>query len=216
MVNTLAVAANLHQEPFRRLTTGKELTITIYGDNDFYSQREEVGFPCSLTMSTSHCNAKSILPQLKAGGLSLSSESSKTLPRFNRFHRTFDAVAKTGLGSSAALVTSLVGSLLQLFEVVNLDGPHASDKNRTTVHNLAQFCHCLAQGKIGSGFDVASAVFGSLQYRRFSPTILEDLLNKVALIQSSFLSLVLAYLIFPFFFASLKEIQPRQLTISAR
>ena len=37
------------------------------------------------------------------------------------------------------------------------------------VHNLAQFCHCIAQGsavayhlgKIGSGFDVSAAVYGS-------------------------------------------------------
>lgn len=35
------------------------------------------------------------------------------------------------------------------------------------VHNLAQLAHCTAQGKIGSGFDVAAAVFGSLVYRRF-------------------------------------------------
>jgi phosphomevalonate kinase len=40
------------------------------------------------------------------------------------------------------------------------------------LHNLAQAAHCAAQGKVGSGFDVASAVFGSCLYRRFSPAIL--------------------------------------------
>ena len=112
-------------------------------------------------------------------------------------------MAKTGLGSSAALVTSLVGSLLCLFGVVDLDshnnkkenekaddatvtGPGSnstatspSQHGKDLVHSLGQFCHCLAQGKIGSGFDVASAVYGSVQYRRFSPSILESLLDKV-------------------------------------
>ena len=131
-------------------------------------------------------------------GLSLSSESSRQLPRFNRFNKDFDQVAKTGLGSSAALVTSLVGSLLCLFGVVELEEkaasaggvtspekhekpekPEKKQHGRDLVHSLGQFCHCLAQGKIGSGFDVASAVYGSVQYRRFSPSILESLLDKV-------------------------------------
>lgn len=46
-----------------------------------------------------------------------------------------------------------------------------SDKAR--LHNLAQTAHCAAQGKVGSGFDVASAVYGSCLYRRFSPSLLE-------------------------------------------
>ncbi len=43
------------------------------------------------------------------------------------------------------------------------------------LHNLAQVAHCSAQGKIGSGFDVASAVYGSCLYRRFSPALLSTL-----------------------------------------
>jgi phosphomevalonate kinase len=45
------------------------------------------------------------------------------------------------------------------------------------LHNLAQVAHCSAQGKIGSGFDVASAVYGSCLYRRFSPALLAALPN---------------------------------------
>ena len=79
-------------------------------------------------------------------------------------------VNKTGLGSSAALVTALVGAVLQ----------HCSrqDTSSTTsfadqLHRVAQIAHCAAQGKVGSGFDIASAVFGSCIYRRFSPSIPE-------------------------------------------
>jgi len=49
---------------------------------------------------------------------------------------------------------------------------HEGDK--AILHNLAQTVHCAAQGKVGSGFDVASAVYGSCLYRRFSPSLLAD------------------------------------------
>ena len=53
----------------------------------------------------------------------------------------------------------------------------SSTEERLRIHNLAQAAHSAAQGKIGSGFDVAAAVYGSCIYRRFSPSILEGLGN---------------------------------------
>jgi phosphomevalonate kinase len=46
-----------------------------------------------------------------------------------------------------------------------------SPAGRRVLHNLAQLAHCAAQGKIGSGFDVATAVYGSSVYQRFSPSL---------------------------------------------
>ena len=99
-------------------------------------------------------------------------------------------MAKTGLGSSAALTTSLVGGLLEWFGVVKLvDG--TDSENRRIIHNLSQLVHANAQGKIGSGFDVAAAVYGefgsfldslfSIQYYRYSniPTIFNDCVLSV-------------------------------------
>jgi phosphomevalonate kinase len=43
------------------------------------------------------------------------------------------------------------------------------------LHNLAQASHSHAQGKVGSGFDIASAVFGSCLYKRFSSSLLSKL-----------------------------------------
>ncbi|KKY29895.1 putative phosphomevalonate kinase [Diaporthe ampelina] len=92
--------------------------------------------------------------------------------RFVPFGTSLKDAKKTGLGSSAALVTSLTAALLSHY----LDPIHfdlATDKGRTVLHNLAQAAHCRAQGKIGSGFDVAAAVHGSCLYRRFSPSVLD-------------------------------------------
>lgn len=66
--------------------------------------------------------------------------------------------------------SSLCVFFLQWFGVVRL--PTATSANVSSegefkeglelVHNLAQLVHANAQGKIGSGFDVAAAVFGEL------------------------------------------------------
>jgi phosphomevalonate kinase len=102
------------------------------------------------------------------------STNTRATQRFARFPTTLSGANKTGLGSSAALVTALTAALLthylplSLFDISTTAGRH-------TLHNLAQAAHCAAQGKVGSGFDVAAAVFGSCLYRRFSPSVLSEL-----------------------------------------
>ncbi|KAL8942279.1 MAG: hypothetical protein Q9216_001752 [Gyalolechia sp. 2 TL-2023] len=94
--------------------------------------------------------------------------------RFVNFNVPLTEAHKTGLGSSAALVTSFTAAVLSHYldhRQLNLD----SDFGRARLHNLAQAAHCAAQGKVGSGFDVAAAVYGSCVYRRFSPSILDGL-----------------------------------------
>ena len=91
--------------------------------------------------------------------------------RFHNFDVPLAKANKTGLGSSAALVTAITAALLShyldkdIFDIT-------SDIARRRLHNLAQASHCAAQGKVGSGFDVASAVYGGCLYRRFTPSIL--------------------------------------------
>ena len=96
--------------------------------------------------------------------------------RFVDFDVALHEAHKTGLGSSAALVTAFVAATVAHFapgEVFDVTSKH--DKLR--LHSLAQAAHCAAQGKIGSGFDVAAAVYGSCVYRRFSPSILDGIGN---------------------------------------
>ncbi|KAI9027180.1 phosphomevalonate kinase [Phycomyces nitens] len=127
-------------------------TITILGDNDFYSQRG----------------------QLQTLGLDNSFESLAKLGPFSNTLSSLKSVHKTGLGSSAALTTSLVAALCVHFKAADLD----NNQDRTLVHNLAQFVHCFAQGKVGSGFDVSAAVWGSHRYRRFNPQVLSSIMDQ--------------------------------------
>ncbi len=90
---------------------------------------------------------------------------------FSKFGVTLIKAHKTGLGSSAALVTSLTAALLGAFVPEAASSEFASHQD--VIHNLAQAAHCAAQGKVGSGFDVAAAVYGSCLYRRFTPSVLE-------------------------------------------
>ncbi|KAJ0566573.1 putative phosphomevalonate kinase [Helianthus annuus] len=140
------------------------MDITILGCNDFYSYRS----------------------QIEARGLPLVPESLAALPPFTSI--TFNAgdsngenckpeVAKTGLGSSAAMTTAVVAALLNYLGVVDLQCSGKDQKGEKSsdldlVHMIAQTTHCIAQGKVGSGFDVSSAVYGSHRYVRFSPKII--------------------------------------------
>jgi phosphomevalonate kinase len=124
-------------------TTIKPAKVTIFADDDYYSQ------PPKTASSTSSY-------------------------RFTDFGVRLQDAHKTGLGSSAALVTAFTGAILCHYlrtSSFNLSSP----EGRSRLHNLAQAAHCAAQGKVGSGFDVAAAVYGTCVYRRFSPSILSSL-----------------------------------------
>ncbi|KAF8332650.1 phosphomevalonate kinase [Cantharellus anzutake] len=133
------------------------LEIVIAGDNDFYSQRN----------------------RLASLGLSPTLENSQSLERFADTGTTLKNAHKTGLGSSAALITSLVASLLVYLRLAGPEAPSGSrfsEKALALIHNTSQYVHCLAQGKVGSGFDVASAVYGSHLYTRFDPSVIKPLM----------------------------------------
>ncbi|MGC9132696.1 MAG: hypothetical protein ACP5HJ_03645 [Candidatus Micrarchaeia archaeon] len=78
---------------------------------------------------------------------------------------------KSGLGSSAAVTVASVGAIFRAYGF-------SIKKNLYKIHNLSQISHSLAQNKIGSGFDVAAATFGSIKYVRYSPKILQNFESK--------------------------------------
>ncbi|KAJ3363499.1 phosphomevalonate kinase [Allomyces javanicus] len=148
LLTALRVArARVGATQFASLTRGSTLAITILADNDFYSQRAE----------------------LDARKLPATSAALRQLPPFVPQNKSVRDVQKTGLGSSAALVTSLVGAVLRYF---------TGTVEPKWAHHVAQWAHCLAQGKIGSGFDVSSAAFGTHRYRRFEPSGVTPLLER--------------------------------------
>ncbi|KAI9459088.1 Phosphomevalonate kinase [Russula earlei] len=151
---TLSLALEVNGPAELERSLGAGLHITIAGDNDFYSQQD----------------------QLKSRNLPVSLSSLAEIPPFNPTGVGLADVAKTGLGSSAALITSLVTALLVQTGVIAPD-QLASASSRRLAHNVAQFVHCLAQGKVGSGFDVSAAVFGSQLYTRFSPAVLQPIMD---------------------------------------
>lgn len=90
-----------------------------------------------------------------------------------------DYKTKTGLGSSAAVVSSLVTALFSHFNLLPSRPEDVGDeKIKTYAYRVAQVAHCIAQGKVGSGFDVATAFFGTQTYCRFSSRLLTDLMTN--------------------------------------
>jgi phosphomevalonate kinase len=123
----------------------KPATVTILADNDYYSQ--------------------------PSGNTTIDPNSSA---QFINFGVRLQDAHKTGLGSSAALVTAFTGAILSHY-LPPSQFTLSSPEGRAKLHNLAQAAHCAAQGKVGSGFDVAAAVYGTCVYRRFSPSLLSAL-----------------------------------------
>lgn len=64
--------------------------------------------------------------------------------------------AKLGLGSSAALTVATCAGLLAMA------GKPVDDSTRLTIWRLSHQAHFLAQGKMGSGIDIAASVFGGV------------------------------------------------------
>jgi phosphomevalonate kinase len=195
------------------------LELTIQADNEFYS----------------------LMPHLEKRRLDRSLGSVCQLPPFlSVLDDGNETVRKTGLGSSAALVTSLVAalfclnkpttcrwqfqlptgdfqafspslcesietafvkkqstfvyhmnnteyridlnSLTQYFEPDDSQQPVRRILNDiSTITHLAHIAHCHAQGKIGSGFDISAACYGSHIYQRFDPETIRILLEQLDL-----------------------------------
>ncbi len=79
---------------------------------------------------------------------------------------------KSGLGSSAASTVAAVGAI---FEGNGLDiGSH-----REEIHKVSQAAHAIATEKVGSGFDIATSAFGSIEYVRYERDFLEKELGGI-------------------------------------
>jgi len=104
----------------------------------------------------------------------------------HKFYAGDAGSSKTGLGSSAACTTAVVAAIMQYFGI-DVEQPQF----RSVAHNIAQAAHATAQNKIGSGFDVAAAAYGSGIYVRFSPSAqLNELMTAVCGMCDMYVTLV--------------------------
>lgn len=183
-VALLAARALLPAEPqgISRLFSGAAalgatLRITLRADNDFYSQ-------------VSHLTER---------GLPVSTDSLASLPSFLPCPLDDEgklSVSKTGMGSSAALITSLSAAVLAAVNAIVLPdsagtvrfsdavgksgGETSASRSVRLVHHVAQIAHGLAQGKVGSGFDVCAAAYGGMRYTRVHPETLKLYMSVAA------------------------------------
>jgi phosphomevalonate kinase len=83
---------------------------------------------------------------------------------------------KSGLGSSAAVTTAVTGAIFELHGM-------KIEKNLDLIHKMAQYIHFRAQGKVGSGFDIAASCFGGHAYSRYSPDLIKDIPENASIEQ---------------------------------
>lgn len=148
------------------------ITIRVLAHNDFYSQ-------------SSHIIAKRV-PQRKQSVVAALNDiltnknTFESLDGDNENSSVLD-IPKTGLGSSSAVSTSVISSILyawyKMMKSINKSKFNLSDGQlfKIIVHRLSSISHFLAQGKLGSGFDVSVAVYGT---QIFSPIKNSELLKE--------------------------------------
>eukprot|EP00762_Andalucia_godoyi_P008678 ANDGO_00471.mRNA.1 putative phosphomevalonate kinase len=162
---------------------GRTLRICLEADNDFYSMRQQLML---RGLKYSPDGLRALPPRIRPLSFPEDEFSSPHIMETYQHRLKGESlkISKTGLGSSAALTASLTAALyLYLHRLCASVGESAAAGDDAhselshdvleKVHTLAQCAHSLAQGKIGSGFDVAAAVFGPHLYTRFSPSLLD-------------------------------------------
>jgi len=79
-----------------------------------------------------------------------------------------------GFGASAASVAAVVAGVLKFY------GKEITEnKDRERIYKLSAVAHYSAQGKVGSGFDVAASSLGGVMvYKRFDPDWLKEQIDK--------------------------------------
>jgi len=100
---------------------------------------------------------------IKLEGMQLSTKSDSAFS----YKISNGKITKSGLGSSAAVTVASIGAVLKAYKIDLL--------HDEALHKLSQTAHSIATGKVGSGFDIAAASYGSIIYTRYSPEIIKEL-----------------------------------------
>eukprot|EP00002_Diphylleia_rotans_P026683 TRINITY_DN5334_c0_g2_i2.p1 TRINITY_DN5334_c0_g2~~TRINITY_DN5334_c0_g2_i2.p1 ORF type:complete len:375 (-),score=95.22 TRINITY_DN5334_c0_g2_i2:272-1396(-) len=141
--------------------TRQVISITLHGDNEFYS----------------------IAQQLTARKLPSIRSSASSLPKFLPTSSGFE-LDSLGLGSSAALVAAFVGALFVQYNLLHIQPtaarrPANLAKELSLVHTISQIAHAIAKKQHLSGHDVYTAIFSSCNYIRYTSGELELIAQRV-------------------------------------
>lgn len=109
-------------------------------------------------------------PEFHSKENSIKKHSKNGKKSFLFFDRNIDKVCKTGLGSSACLISVVSAALLEYFKPGILN-------QKNIIHNVAQISHSFAQKKIGSGFDICASIYGTIIYKKFSFNFIEEIMD---------------------------------------
>ena len=167
---------------------GRRLRLTLRADNDFYSQLpflRVAGEPVTADalkrvppFQPPPTEAALAEAEASAAGAVAAAGSAGRDPAAAGGADGGPAIRKTGLGSSAALTVSLTAAFAVALGILPgedaaSDGPVGA-AGKAWLMRCGQVSHGLAQGKVGSGFDVSAAVLGTQLYLRVSRDALAD------------------------------------------
>lgn len=123
----------------------------------------------ALEISLSYAISKGIKPD----GISIETKNDAAFGYQINSDSVIKGVSKSGMGSSSAVTVATIAAVLKSYGL---------DINENdALHKLAQLSHSVAAGKIGSGFDIAAATYGSILYSRYSPSIIADFPQNFAI-----------------------------------
>lgn len=166
---------------------GKRLHLTLRADNDFYSQLPFLRVAGQAVSAAALKRVPAFQPpptedalaeaEAALAGVAAASPDGRD-PAAPGGAGGEPAIRKTGLGSSAALTVSLTAAFARALGILPGEDPGSSGPvgalGKAWLMRCGQVSHGLAQGKVGSGFDVSAAVLGTQLYLRVSRDALAD------------------------------------------
>lgn len=119
----------------------------------------------NLLITTAEISLSYVISRgFRPNGISIETRNDKAFAYRISSNGSNKKVSKSGMGSSSAVTVALVAAILKSYGL---------DTNENdALHKIAQLSHNVATGKIGSGFDIAAATYGSILYSRYSPAMI--------------------------------------------
>ena len=161
--NSKCIVAAIDKRVFVKIENSKEIIINA---KDFEIKNVKCFLKKNLIINTSKEKKKKLIFMKTAIETTL-----KYIGKWKNFKiSSFGKKEKIGFGSSSALTVAVVYGLLKF---------HNLKISKKEIFKISAISHYFAQKKFGSGFDIASSVFGNIIiYRKFdSKWLLEKLKN---------------------------------------